>query len=308
MLKYLSKFAMDILPSVIATIIGAYIVNHYIVTKPGADAPVAAAASSPDPRKADIRNNAKPSGPSVDVANLPEPGVKAKGISEKAMLEKTAAEKPATVEKPVEKVVDKPAETATVPVDIRRPQPALREKTVARSAPAPAMPTPPASVAAPIVAAPNTTAAVETATPAEEYRDVNDLARAAIERLRGAGDASPRSLEATRVPEASRVATAPPVAAAPVRPLPPPIIVTAPAAETPDTATGSLQVRSPYATAGIDRPVPPADIPGGSPTSPSSRPLDLRAEATVPLVREPATVGEDMLSAAKSVFNAVLPK
>ena len=31
MLKYLTKFAMDILPSVAATIIGAYIVNHYIV-------------------------------------------------------------------------------------------------------------------------------------------------------------------------------------------------------------------------------------------------------------------------------------
>ena len=38
MLKLVSKFAMDILPSVIATIIGAYIVNHYINIRPGADA------------------------------------------------------------------------------------------------------------------------------------------------------------------------------------------------------------------------------------------------------------------------------
>ena len=51
MLKYVSKFAMDILPSVVATIIGAYIVNHYIITKPAADAPVAAAVSSADPKK-----------------------------------------------------------------------------------------------------------------------------------------------------------------------------------------------------------------------------------------------------------------
>ena len=36
MLKYLSKFTMDILPSVVATIIGAYIVNHYINAKPAA--------------------------------------------------------------------------------------------------------------------------------------------------------------------------------------------------------------------------------------------------------------------------------
>ena len=35
MLKYVSKIAMDILPSVVATIVGAYIVNHYIATKPG---------------------------------------------------------------------------------------------------------------------------------------------------------------------------------------------------------------------------------------------------------------------------------
>ena len=34
MLKYLTKFAMEIIPSVVATIIGAYIVNHYINTKP----------------------------------------------------------------------------------------------------------------------------------------------------------------------------------------------------------------------------------------------------------------------------------
>ena len=35
MLNYLKKFAVDIFPSVAATVIGAYIVNHYIVSKPG---------------------------------------------------------------------------------------------------------------------------------------------------------------------------------------------------------------------------------------------------------------------------------
>ena len=63
MLKYLSKFAMDILPSVAATIIGAYIVNHYINTKPAADAPVAAAVSAADPSQgppAATRSDAKP--------------------------------------------------------------------------------------------------------------------------------------------------------------------------------------------------------------------------------------------------------
>lgn len=50
MLNYLKKFALDILPSVAATIIGAYIVNHYIATKPGAEAPVAAAVSPAAPK------------------------------------------------------------------------------------------------------------------------------------------------------------------------------------------------------------------------------------------------------------------
>ena len=52
MLNYLKKFAMEILPSVAATIIGAYIVNHYIAAKPAAD--VAAAVSAAKP-KADAK-------------------------------------------------------------------------------------------------------------------------------------------------------------------------------------------------------------------------------------------------------------
>src|SRR5438270_327310 len=67
--NYLKKFAMDILPSVAATIIGAYIVNHYIVTKPGADAPVAAAISAADPKSADVKIDAKPADPKRRDAN-----------------------------------------------------------------------------------------------------------------------------------------------------------------------------------------------------------------------------------------------
>jgi hypothetical protein len=309
--KYASKFAMDILPSVVATIIGAYIVNHYIVTRP--DAPAAATVSSVDPKKADIRNDAKPSETSADVANIPEPGVKAKGISEKAILEKSAVEKPQ--EKSVEKSADKPAETASIPAETRRHQPAPREKAIAKAVPAPVQPSAP--VAAPVVAAPNTVLPVEAATPAEEHRDANDLARAAIERLRGANEGPPRAQEAARVPDAPRVpdaarvpdpprvVSAPLVAAPPVRPLPPPLMVSTPSTETFDSAAGSSQTKPPYpAAVGIDdprRPTPPADIP-------YSRPLDLRAEAAAPSAREQTTVAEDVLSAAKSVFHAVLPR
>src|SRR5712691_10402727 len=215
MLKYVSKFTLDVLPSLLATVIGAYIVNHYIASKP--DAPVVAATSTANP-KADAK--ASKAEPSADVANIPEPGVRAKGISEKAVLDKSAAEKPAA-EKPADKTADKPAETASIPPETRRHQPAAREKTVAKTVPAP-QPAAPAVV--PVVATPNVVAVptppAEAATPAEERRDANDLARAAIERLRGITDSSPRTQEAARAadtprtPDAPRVASAPPPDAA----------------------------------------------------------------------------------------------
>jgi hypothetical protein len=304
--KYVSKFTMDVLPSVIATIIGAYIVNHYIVARPGAgaDAPVAAALSPADPKKADVRNDAS------DVANIPEPGVRAKGFSEKTTIERAAVvEKPAEkpVEKSAEKPAEKPAETASIPADTRRHLSAPREKTVARTVPAPVAP-----VVAPVVSAPNPAPPVEAAVVPEDRRDANDLARAAIERLRGSNESAPRAQEAARIPEPVRQPDAPRVVSAPsvstsapqVRPLPPPIMVSTPTAETFEPTTGSVPMKPPYAAARIDdplRPTPPADIP-------ASRPLDLHAEAADPATREHTNVAEDMLSAAKSVFHAVLPK
>ena len=307
MLKYVSKFTMDILPSVVATIIGAYIVNHYIVTRPAADAPVAATVSPAVPKKAETGIDAKPAAKAADIRNIPGPGVKAKGISERAMIEQTAAERPTVVEKavetPVEKSADTPAETASIPVEPRHYQPALREKGVAKSAAAPVAPAAPTVAAAPVVAPPATT--VEAAIAPEEHRDANELARAAIERLRGTGDGSPRAPEGARVPDGPRVATAPVVSAPPIRPLPPPIMVSTPAAGTFNPVPESSGMRPYPAGIGMDdpnRPTPPADIPEASP------PLDLRAEVVVPPRREHTTVAEDMLLAAKSVFHAVLPK
>ena len=151
-------------------------------------------------------------------------------------------------------------------------------------------------------------APVEAATVApEERRDANELARAAIERLRANGEPSPRTSEPARVHEAPKVAAAPvvtnaPAAAPALRPLPPPIMVSgSPAAE--PTGQAPSQPRPPYAeAANPNRPIPPADIP-------VSRPLDLRAEMAEPSVRERATAAaEDALSTAKSIFHAVLPK
>ena len=350
--KYVTKFVVDILPSVAATVIGAYIVNHYIVTKPAANAPVAAAISTatppkaeamgaPEPAKADAKTEAKAetkteTKASPDAANLPA-GVRARGISEKAVLERSAVEKPA--EKPADRErsadkekdkADRPAETASIPIETRRHQPAPREKPIAKAVHAPAQPAAPAvapvAVAAPNPAPPSNPApSVESANTPEERRDANDLARAAIDRLRGGNDGSPRAQEAARTPDASRIPDAPRspdassridaspripdaprvVLAPTARPLPPPIMVSAPPAETIDAPAGPSQMRPPYAgSARVDdphRPTPPAEIP-------ASRPLDLRAEGSGPATRDHTSVAEDMLSAAKSVFHSVLPK
>jgi hypothetical protein len=284
MLKYLTKFALDVLPSVVATILGAYIVNHYINTKSDADAPAAAVVSPADPKAQ--KNDAK----ALETARIPEPGVKAKGISERAMIEKSASEGPAEV-KPVEsKPAEnkspevKPAEAASAPAEPRRAPAPPREKAVAKVTPAP--------VASPVPAS------VETAATPEERRDANDLARAAIERLRGATanvqDAN-RQPDQPRGQDASRT-----VGVSPVRPLPPPVIVAAPSAEG--------NAGSPPYTASIrnddpNRPTPPAEIP----TPP---PLDLRAAANeAASAKERAkAVADDMLAAAKSMFHTVLPQ
>jgi hypothetical protein len=320
MLNYLKKFALDILPSVAATIIGAYIVNHYIATKPGAQAPVAAAMSAAD-SKAETKTeaNAKPA-EAADVGNLPTAGVKAKGVSEKSLMEKTAAERPTVVEKAQEKAQDKaeakpdvksadaPVETASIPADPRRHAAAPREKEKVRVV-LPSLVQPVTPAAAPVAAAPVAAPPVEAAVAPEERRDANDLARAAIERLRGNGETSPRVQETSRqeisrTADAPRVVTAPAAAAPTVRPLPPPIMVSAPPAES--YGQSSSQPRPPYAanagTAAPSRPTPPADIP-------ASRPLDLHAEVAEPSVRERTqAAAEDVLSTAKSLFHSVLPK
>jgi hypothetical protein len=301
MLKYLSKITMDILPSVVATIIGAYIVNHYIATKPATDAPVAAAVSTSEPKKVDAA--------AVDAGNMPTAGVRAKGISLKAIFEKSTADKPQEkqAEKPAEKPVvaektpeksleqpeDRPAETASISADTHRRPAASHEKTAVRVIPLTAAAQ---SAATPPAPAPTVEAAI---TP-EDHRDANDLARAAIERLRGSNESAPRAPETVRVPDAAaRTASVPstPAPQAPaVRPLPPPIVVSTPPTDSPALASVSTQPNA--MTARVDdprRPIPPADIPPPAP-------VDLRTD------KPHTNVAEDMLLAAKSMFHSVIPQ
>jgi hypothetical protein len=310
MLKYLAKFASDILPSVAATIIGAYIVNHYIIAKPSA--PATAAVSTP-------AAGGKPADAPTNVANIPGDGVRAQGISEKAVFDKAAAEKPAAEkpqekapqekaaekaaekkEKAQEKSEDRPADTASISADIHRHPAPSHEKTAIRAIPLTAAPSvqPAASTAVPS----NPPPVIEAKASPDEHRDANDLARAAIERLR---ENSPRSQEAARALDAPRAATAPQQTPLAVQPLPPPVMVAAPAGDM--FAPGANGPQQPYPSSAQaydpSRPIPPADIP-------SSQPLELRTDnnAVPPLQQHDKNVAEDVLAAAKSVFHAVLPQ
>ncbi|MFK4510127.1 hypothetical protein LPJ38_12190 [Bradyrhizobium daqingense] len=305
MLKYLAKISMDIFPSVLATIIGAYIVNHYINAKPAPDAPAAVTAP------AQAGSEGKP----TDTANLPAPGVKAKGVSEKSVSEKSVTDK-AAAEKPADHqpaAETKAADVAPAETGPRGRMPP-REKAAAKSNPAPA---------APAVVEANSAPAAASPAP-----DANDLARAAIERLRKSPEgrapearssetkssetksaetkpAEPPVREAARTPEAPRVITAEPSM---VRPLPPPITVSTPSSDAYGNGGGS-QGSPPYtASIGKDDPTrvtPPADIP----VPVIAPPLDLRADVGGALPRPKKTnVADEMLSGMKSMFQAVLPK
>jgi hypothetical protein len=262
--KYISKFTIDILPSIIATIVGAYIVTHYINPK-GSDAPAAAVASTPD---AAIDSKAAVASPAEKSADIVVP----KARVEKASIDKSEKE------------------PASVP-EQRRHQPVVREKPVAKAAPVVVTP-PVATVSIAPPAAP---------TP-EERRDANDLARAAIERLRTTKEVPPVAQEAAKPAEPPHVQeavrTAPvPVPVPPAMPqLPPPITVSTPPIET----YGAAPSRSADRNAESRGPVPPGDIP-------SPPPLDLEADLK-PNRPERTNVAEDVLSAAKSVFHSVIPK
>jgi len=298
MLKYLAKISMDIFPSVLATIIGAYIVNHYINAKPAADTPAAVVAP------AEAGKNGKP----ADVANLPAPGVKAKGVSEKSVSEKSATDK-AAAEKPADKPETKAADVA--PADTAsHGRPPAREKAAAKSTPAATVPVVEAN-SAPAAASP-------AAAP-----DANDLARAAIERLRKSPEGKaaekaaeakaaetkpvertpePAVREATRVPEAPRVVTTEPSA---VRPLPPPITVSTPSPEAYGNGGSSPSYTASVGNDDPNRITPPADIP----VPVIAPPLDLRADAGATMPRPKKTnVADEMLSGMKSMFHSVLPK
>lgn len=268
MLKWLKKFVLDILPSVAATIIGAYIVNHYIVPKSqsGGQPSITSAISDAFASKS------------------------SDGVADKASFEKGVAEKTA-IEKTAEKAASDKATAA--------------EKTSDGVSDSAVVETRKARAASKVVAKP-TPKSVESA-PVPDERRASDLARAALERQRNSANAElakaepPKMADAARLQTVSTTGSVPP----PMQPLPPAISITTPNADVFEQGNAAPVLRQPYPqpVARADdsrRFVPPADIPG-------SRPLDLRAEASTSS-SDRTSVTDEVVSVAKSMFHAVMPR
>jgi hypothetical protein len=288
MVKYLSKFVLEVLPSVFATVVGAYIVAHYI--NPKAEAPKAAV-----------------------VATAP------------ATEAKDAADTTGTVE---DKAVD--ARTAdTTPAESKSADPKTEPKIESKSAAAKPADAEPAKVEPAKVE----TAKARVAKP-EEKKNAIELARAAIERLRGTTVDTPTPpaqqpvrapSETARADEGARVAVqalpqrapaavttgaapqpAATVAAAPP-PLPPPVIVASPYGRHsvgPEAPAAIAPAEQGVDQADANRPTPPADIPTPPADIPFQRGYDLQAQAA-PV--EHVSIGDHLLSTTKSFFRALTP-
>jgi hypothetical protein len=218
----------------------------------------------------------------------------------------------------------KPAETASIPAEPRPHSPAPRErekeprerekeKNAIRTIPLTVQPA--ASVVAPAAVPAASVPTVEAAVTPEDRRDANDLARAAIERLRGGNGGSPHASEAPRIgsaPQAPSVqALSTPVSVPAIRPLPPPIMVSTPPADSYGPAAGPSPEQTYSNAARSDdprRPTPPADIPPARPVDLSAGPGGAEQPSAQEHIQEHTNVAEDMLLAAKSMFHAVLPQ
>lgn len=263
MLSYLSKFVLQMLPTITATVIGAYIVSTWVNPKAPA---TGATRTATWPSNKLAEGSAKPAEPAV-----------ATEVTDEASSSEAA-----------EKV---------------RVIPIVRDAEGASARPASAAAVPPASPA-----------------QTQEHRNAAELARLAIQRLRGeaaAGTAphevaarpatsilrpQPRPALASPPPPSgsatSGSASGPPAAGAPLAavapPLPPAVTIVTPA---PPPALDRLADTRELAA---DRLVPPREVPA------VRDPLSLQAAAH--RVTENPSLADDVVSATKSFFRVITPQ
>ena len=290
MVKYLSKFVLEVLPSVFATVVGAYIVAHYINPSPKTETPkteVVAIAPAGEAKDA-----ADSTGTVEEKATDAKPQADAKAADAKA-----ADAKPAEAAK-VEAAKVEPAKVEAAKVEAAKPKIAKTDEKTGKP---------------------------------DEKKNAIELARAAIERLRGTTVDAPAErapqparapAETARADEGARGAVLPaasqrtpvvttgvapqsaPATSVTPPPLPPPVIVASPYGRRsvdPEATTPATSVEQPgdqpTDRASADRPTPPADIP-------FQRGYDLQAQSA-PV--EHVSIADHVLSTTKSFFRALTP-
>jgi hypothetical protein len=259
MLNYLSKFVLQMLPTISATVIGAYIVSTWI--NPKAPAEPTKVASQVQPAQAKAQ-----SGPKASTAEQQAP--------------ETAAAQPADTKAAEEA---KPVKAAKA-TDSIRVIPIVRQPAVTE-----------ASVNA---------SATDTAPAAEERKDANELARAAIQRLRGSTESARAGEEPAKQPVAP---PAPRVQQARVPMEAPQTITSAPTSAPPLPPALSISTPRYPQSDSVDQPTvaqpervtPPGEIPT------ARSPLNLQASHRV---AENPSIADDFLSATKSFFRAITPQ
>lgn len=299
MLKYLSKFVLEIMPSIVATVVGAYIVANYINPKTP-DAAKTAAVSTANP--SDGKGPAATTPPEMKdgdgkagAVNVPDADTAGKTPDQAKSPDSKISDN-----KNSEKTTDKPKEQDKTPdrakeakeADAKaKPGETVRPATAARFA----VRTP----AAPALS--------------DEKKDANDLARAAIERLRGTAERgrSATDIQPAPVPQSQPVAapaapTTPvaPLAVATAPPLPPPVVVSTPNYGHRSADSGQDVPASGGETTGsadAARLVPPAEIPA-TPT-----PFAVRGSAVERPAVEQASIADQVMSTTKSFFRAITP-
>jgi hypothetical protein len=271
MLSYLSKFVLQMLPTISATVIGAYIVTTWINPKA-------------QPERVKVATPAQPAAKASPVAPVPD----AAAAEAKSSAPDRAASGSAEI-KPAEVKLGEAAEGA-------KPVKAAKGPDNIRIIPIVKQPAPATDVAA-------TTSTPETVPAADDRKDATELARAAIQRLRGgseteraAGEPARPPAHAGRVQQARAAAEAPqslppPATVASAPPLPPAVSIAAPRYPEEELAD-----QAPLAQA--ERLTPPGEIPV------ERNPLSIQASHRV---AETPSLADDFLSATKSFFRAITP-
>ncbi|KQW21914.1 hypothetical protein ASC80_00415 [Afipia sp. Root123D2] len=282
--KFLSKYILEVIPSIVATVVGAYIVTHYINNKPDADKPPATV-SAPAKAVPELAKNTDVKAADVKKTDI----AKAEPKSEPAKpAVKSASRSSDKLSDKAEKSEEKSGDAAS----LRHRQPVREVKDEAREKAAVRAPAEPAREA--------------------EGRDANDLARDALARLRGSTE-PPKPAGVARTPEAPRVEEA-----ARSQPERSPVkVVYAPAGNAtqapalPAVPTARQEAAVPPMAPPVTIAPPPQQIPSYA-SDPVARLDDsprLVPPADVPIRtgERSTSVAEDVMSAAESVFQAMVP-